>query len=114
MELVAGRALDQVIRNRPLPLEETLRYAIATASALGAAHEAGIVHRDLKPGNVMVTDKGQIKLLDFGLAKLTERADTAIGAILAPARSRDPRRRRPTPPPLGPGWLRARDTDPLE
>ena len=76
MEFVAGRPLDDVIRSRPLPLQDTLRYALLIAGALAAAHDAGIVHRDLKPGNVMVTAKGQIKLLDFGLAKLTERTDT--------------------------------------
>jgi eukaryotic-like serine/threonine-protein kinase len=74
MEFVGGRSLDQVISGRSLPLPEALRHAIQIALALGAAHDAGIVHRDLKPGNVMVTDKGQVKLLDFGLAKLTEPA----------------------------------------
>jgi serine/threonine protein kinase len=76
MEFVAGRSLDEIIRNRPLTVADVLRYAIPIADALAAAHEAGIVHRDLKPGNVMVTEKGQIKLLDFGLAKLTERTDS--------------------------------------
>jgi Tol biopolymer transport system component/predicted Ser/Thr protein kinase len=74
MEYVAGKALDRLIGQRGLPLGEALRYAIQIAGGLAAAHEAGIVHRDLKPGNIMVTDKAQVKLLDFGLAKLTERA----------------------------------------
>ncbi len=76
MEYVTGQALDRLIGHRGLPLREALRSAIQIADALAAAHEAGIVHRDLKPGNIMVTDKGHLKLLDFGLAKLTERSET--------------------------------------
>ena len=72
MELVAGRTLDRVIPRGGLRLRETLDYGIQIAEALAAAHAGGIVHRDLKPTNVMVTDHGQVKLLDFGLAKLVE------------------------------------------
>ena len=72
MEYVAGKTLDQVIPKQGLPVQEALKYAIEIAGALAAAHGAGIVHRDIKPSNVMVTGTGQVKVLDFGLAKLTE------------------------------------------
>jgi serine/threonine protein kinase/Flp pilus assembly protein TadD len=70
MELVAGRSLYQLMRRAQLPLSEILSYSSQIASALAKAHAAGVVHRDLKPGNVMITDEGSVKLLDFGLAQL--------------------------------------------
>ena len=73
MEFLPGKALEQVIPRKGLRLNEALQYAIQVADALAAAHAAGIVHRDLKPGNVMVTENGCAKVLDFGLAKLIER-----------------------------------------
>ena len=76
MELVRGQTLDQVIPQKGLRLQDALRYAIQITDALSAAHGAGIVHRDLKPGNIMVTEQGQIKILDFGLATLTEHQPT--------------------------------------
>lgn len=72
MEYVSGKPLDQVIGRTGLPLAQVLRYGIQIADALTAAHKAGIVHRNLKPGNIVVTDRGDVKLLDFGLAKLVE------------------------------------------
>jgi Tol biopolymer transport system component/tRNA A-37 threonylcarbamoyl transferase component Bud32 len=72
MEYVAGRSLADVIERNRIGLGDALKYAIQIADALAAAHAAGIVHRDLKPGNLVVSDKGSIKVLDFGLAKLTE------------------------------------------
>src|SRR5690349_16728789 len=74
MEFVPGKTLDQLIGSSGLPLKDTLKYSIQIADALARAHTAGIVHRDLKPANIIAGEDGRIKLLDFGLAKLTERA----------------------------------------
>ncbi|MBM3745353.1 MAG: hypothetical protein FJW34_06115 [Acidobacteria bacterium] len=71
MEYVSGQPLSALVRGKPLELAEALGYAIQIAEALAAAHRAGIVHRDLKPGNIIVGETGQLKVLDFGLAKLT-------------------------------------------
>src|SRR5262245_3365657 len=68
MEYVSGKSLDQQIGDNGLPLGEALDYAVQIADALAAAHELRIAHRDLKPGNIMVTEQGRIKVLDFGLA----------------------------------------------
>ena len=71
MEYVNGRTLREILANGPLPNDKLIRYATQMAEGLAKAHQAGIVHRDLKPENVMVTDDGLVKILDFGLAKLT-------------------------------------------
>jgi serine/threonine-protein kinase len=72
MELVEGQSLAEVVTPGGLPLARVLDLAIPLADALVAAHEKGVVHRDLKPANVMVTREGRVKVLDFGLAKLTQ------------------------------------------
>ncbi|HYW48143.1 MAG TPA: protein kinase [Bryobacteraceae bacterium] len=74
MEYVEGKSLGELIGRKGLKLGEALKYAVQIADALAKAHAAGIVHRDLKPANVMVTGDGRAKVLDFGLAKLTEPA----------------------------------------
>ena len=81
MEYVAGKALDQLIPGKGMRLSEALRLSAQIAGALAAAHEAGIVHRDLKPGNVMLGDDGRIRVLDFGLAKLTEAEARGSGEL---------------------------------
>jgi eukaryotic-like serine/threonine-protein kinase len=72
MEYVSGKTLDELISRKGMRLPLTLKYAVQIADALAKAHTAGIIHRDLKPTNIMVNDDGIVKILDFGLAKLTE------------------------------------------
>jgi adenylate cyclase len=74
MELVEGQRLDEALTADGLPLTKVFDIGIAVADALAAAHEKGIVHRDLKPANVMIAKNGRVKVLDFGLAKLSEPA----------------------------------------
>jgi Tol biopolymer transport system component/tRNA A-37 threonylcarbamoyl transferase component Bud32 len=74
MEFVPGKSLDKLITPKGLPLVEALNYCQQIASGLAAAHAAGIVHRDIKPANVIISAESQVKILDFGLAKLIEHA----------------------------------------
>ena len=72
LELVDGESLDKRIARGPIPVDEALGIAKQIAEALEAAHERGIIHRDLKPANIALTKDGQVKILDFGLAKAVE------------------------------------------
>ena len=77
MEYVEGMTLRQRIRNQAMKLGDVLDIAIQIAEGLIAAHEAGIIHRDIKPENIIIRPEGYVKILDFGLAKLTERHKSA-------------------------------------
>jgi serine/threonine protein kinase/Tol biopolymer transport system component len=70
MELLEGHTLEQVLKLGPMPIPRTIEIGVQLADALDTAHKKGIVHRDIKPANIFVTDRGTVKILDFGLAKL--------------------------------------------
>ena len=100
MAYIDGPSLADKIKERPLPLKEALDIAVQIAEGLQEAHEKGIVHRDIKPHNVMLTAKGQVKIMDFGLAAVTGRSRlTKTGTTLG------------TPAYMAPEQLKGREVD---
>ena len=107
LELIEGETLADVVRRKPVPVEDALKLAIQIAAAVEAAHEKGVVHRDLKPSNIKITPEGKVKVLDFGLAKALQTheqdvsnsptlsmAGTAHGIILGTAAYMSPEQAR--------------------
>ena len=89
MEYLAGRTLKQVIGEKALSTDRILEIGVQVADALDAAHSQGVIHRDIKPANIFITERGDAKVVDFGLAKLTGKPQAVIDSE-ASTRKSDP------------------------
>ncbi len=83
MELVTGRLLKDIIADGPVPIPDAVRYTDGILEALEYSHRAGVVHRDIKPGNVMVTPAGQVKVMDFGIARAVSDSSSTVAETTA-------------------------------
>ena len=110
-ELLEGETLRDKMEGGPLPQRKALDYALQTARGLAAAHEKGIIHRDLKPENIFVTTDGRVKILDFGLAKLTQPQDGAGSDLPTRKLETDPGTVMGTVAYMSPEQVRARPLD---
>jgi serine/threonine protein kinase/Tfp pilus assembly protein PilF len=112
MELVEGQTLDHIIPDGGLDLEQFFEFAEPLADAVAAAHSKGIVHRDLKPGNIMVDNRGSIKVLDFGVAKMAEPGQSGLqGSHLSGHSLTEPGMVIGTLPYMSPEQLQGKDLD---
>jgi eukaryotic-like serine/threonine-protein kinase len=82
LELVEGQTLAEMLDRGPLPVDEAIGLAAQIAAGVEAAHEAGVIHRDLKPGNIIVSPEGNVKVLDFGLARVEETSSSPTSAMI--------------------------------
>jgi len=98
MEYVEGKSLEELVGSnggKPMPIDKAIDYATQTAAGLQAAHKKGITHRDIKSANIMITEDGQVKIMDFGLAKLANRSKlTQLGTTLGTAAYMSPEQSR--------------------
>src|SRR5688572_24129168 len=109
MEYVEGRSLRDRLEEGPLPIEDAMRYGLQAADALAYAHERGVVHRDFKAANIILSDQGRLKVVDFGLA----RRHDAITATATTVVSHDaPGSAAGTPYAMAPEQVRGEESDP--
>jgi tetratricopeptide (TPR) repeat protein len=111
MELLEGESLKERLRKGPLATDEILDFGIQTSDALEAAHEKGIVHRDIKSANIFVTVRGNVKILDFGLAKVSTLASDSAGETTTEMQLTGPGSAMGTVPYMSPEQVRAKDLD---
>src|SRR5437899_1776272 len=97
MELLEGQTLDKLIPAGSLPISRTIDIGVQLADALDSAHKKGIIHRDIKPANIFVTERGRVKILDFGLAKLLPESRHTRRTRAHPQQSPGKRSRRALP-----------------
>ena len=111
MQYVAGETLADKIKTEPMELRQTLDVTIQVVEALAEAHSRGIVHRDVKPGNIMITPRGQVKVLDFGLAKIIDAAPDERPVTGSQTMLSKPGDRPGTPPYMSPEQARGKTVD---
>jgi serine/threonine protein kinase len=85
MEFLEGQPLDRILEKGSIPFSRASAWAAEVACALGAAHRKGVIHGDVKPANVLITDDGRVKLMDFGMARLASRDSAATPLVGTPA-----------------------------